>query len=98
MQSIVLESKVYGGVGGGERSLYRAALEHDKGGAVIAIYQPFKNGEYGRCGSWYLTTLLEGGSRDSLSIDYGQKWSISSGMTGAINEAVTILANAYKGA
>jgi hypothetical protein len=56
---------------------------------IIRVEQEFKaSGKWGATGGgWRLETLLEGGVSDSISIDYGQRWSIASGMAEAVAEA-----------
>ena len=73
---------------------YRAALLRGDGGAMLEIQQSI-NGQLHGCGRWYLSTLLEHGASDGLSIDYGQNWQVDSGLKAAIDEAILILADGY---
>ena len=93
---IILKAELMGGIEGKEQSPYRAVLEGGRYGAVLSVHQPFKDGTWGRCSGWYLTTLMKN-NRDEISIDYGQSWSISSGMQEALKEAITICLDNYTG-
>jgi len=66
-------------------------------GAVLSVEQNIRGQWHGTGGRWYLSTLLEGYDiPDRLSIDYGQKWFIASGLRAAIIEACLILAKTLK--
>ena len=73
---------------------YRAVLINDKNSWLVRVEQQVR-GEWSVCGRWNLSTLLFGfpvnmDSRplDSLSIDFGQRWSICSGMRAALKNAI----------
>lgn len=81
---------------------YRAVLETGKLGAIIRIEQPIKVEQGAKTseewhptgGSWYLSTLLDGGIEDGLWIDYGQRWGVY-GMEAVLIEAAKFLAKRY---
>ena len=91
---IVLTDELLGSLRG--RALpypYRAVL-HDSpfgGKPAIKVEQQFEDGSWHPTGgSWYLSTLMERPS-DAISIDFGQGWSIDSGMFDAIMLAAAII-------
>ena len=95
----ILKAKLAASSSGVLLESYRAVLikggPNDRG-ARIAVQQPFNNGtKWQTCAQWYLDTLLCQ-FNDSISIDYGQQWSIEAGMQSAITEAAAICALAYK--
>ena len=67
---------------------YRAVLITGGEHPLIQIDQQFDSGEWGGCGQWALSTLTDGGLIDGLSIDYGQRWGITSGLSEALAEAL----------
>ena len=44
----------------------------------------------GTPGSWYMSTILEGGIRDKISIDYGQRWDCIN-FREIMQEAITLI-------
>ena len=75
---------------------YCAYLAEKEGKALIVITKTRFGVPSGACGSWYLSTLLEGeGIADGLSIDYGQQWQIDSGMRAVIFEAAIYCADNF---
>ena len=96
----ILESELIVSINGTSCPNYRGGIKRGDMGAIIYIEQPINrkcpaDGNWLGCGSWYLSTLLEGGVNDSLSIDYGQNWNIDSGLTNLVNEAVLYLASQF---
>ena len=69
---------------------YRAILklsEYD--GQPVVVVQQLCDGAdnwRGTGGQWYLSTLLENPT-DAISIDYGQRWGIQSGLLAALTKA-----------
>ena len=93
MEPVILKSEIYCG-----DTLYQAQLSHGELGAIIEVCQPFDNGaSFSKCSGWYLSTLLDGGINDSISIDYGQNWNIDCGMRAAIIEACAHIARHWEG-
>ena len=70
---------------------YRAVLhEGDNGDDVIVVEQEINGAWHTTGGEWYVSTQTEDGIYDGISIDWGQKWSIASGMKDAINKALEL--------
>ena len=74
---------------------YRAVLvNEDRTRPEIRIEQLLPDGHWRQAGNWYLCSLLsdEFGPPvdDSISLDFGQNWNITSGMRAAITEACAI--------
>jgi hypothetical protein len=87
----ILENTASASSNGRSCGEYRAIVVCGDDGAIIRLEQPFGNNErWGAAGSWYLETLFnEGkGHSDGISIDFGQKWQVDSGMRAIINEAI----------
>jgi len=94
---MILNTQLMGGIEGKEQSPYQARLVPKNGKVLFQVSQNIR-GEWFQCGSWYLSTLLERERpHDGLSIDYGQQWSISSGMNAALKESVIYLADHLEG-
>jgi hypothetical protein len=74
---------------------YRAVLVDgdNPSEASIRIEQPIDGSWHPTGGCWYLKTLIAGGSMDSISIDYGQQWSVTSGLWPCIANAWEIVAS-----
>jgi len=90
MQNITLAALVECG-----EKQYQVQLEKGKLGAILSVWQPI-NGEYHRCGGWYLETLIQDMDiPDSIYIDFGQNWEINAGMFAAIEEACKFLAGEW---
>jgi hypothetical protein len=71
---------------------YRAVLVQDELGVVFRVEQPIKGEWFPSGGGWYLSTLLERDTDyDGISIDFGQRWQIDSGLNDAIREACIYL-------
>jgi hypothetical protein len=81
----ILESMAQASVKGNPCGEYRAVVVSGELGAIVNIEQPIK-GKWFNASGWYLSTLLEN-QADDISIDYGQQWSIDSGMHDIIKEA-----------
>ena len=75
---------------------YRAILTKDidehsdyNGKYVIKIEEYFEKDDQwiGTGGSWFASTLIEGGTNDKLFIDYGQDWYVT-GMVDILDKAL----------
>ena len=65
---------------------YRAVLYFIDGEPTIKVEQPIDGDWHSTGGYWYVETLYKDPS-DDISIDWGQQWSIKSGMLEALSEA-----------
>lgn len=74
---------------------YRAVLFKQDGEDLIKVEQPINGGWHPTGGSWHVNTLLKD-MRDSISLDWGQQWSIHSGMKYALRKALRIMAKGNK--
>lgn len=75
---------------------YRAVLVRcDEVKPVLRVEQRIGGHWHPTGGSWYLSTLWgEGNPNDSIYIDFGQKWLVSSGMRAAIDKALGLVLEA----
>lgn len=90
MQNVEIGSTLKASQGGVSLAqAYRAVLIlSDDKEPLIQIEQQFTSGAWGGCGQWALSTLTDNGVIDGLSIDYGQRWQIDSGLSEALSEAL----------
>lgn len=78
---------------------YQAILFLRNGHWIVGVCQGLPLGDFDLTpGQWYLTTLLEKPNQsDGISIDFGQKWQIDSGMQDALAQAVQFLIDYSEG-
>jgi len=88
-KEIILKTKLIGYMSGKKLNQpYRAVMKQDKGKWLLRIDQKFDSGAWDATGGgWHLSDLLKDPS-DTLSIDYGQGWSVT-GMSTVLKEAIT---------
>ena len=70
---------------------YDAVLFIRRGVWIVGVRQPFDWGMQLTPGQWALETLLENPNQDGISIDWGQKWQIDSGMVNALTQVIAFL-------
>lgn len=75
---------------------YRGCVKRGELGAIIVVEQPINGRWVPSGGSWYISSLLEGGVCDSISIDWGQDWRVTHGMIALVNEALAYCADQFK--
>lgn len=76
---------------------YRAVLYKRDGKDLIKVEQPINGGWHSTGGYWNADDLLNSMS-DGISLDWGQQWSVDSGMILALRKALSILMAEVKGA
>jgi hypothetical protein len=69
---------------------YRAVLFKRDGKDLIKVEQPIDGGWHSTGGAWNADDLLNDVS-DGISLDFGQQWSVDSGMILALRKALSIL-------
>lgn len=70
---------------------YRAVLTRRNNRWYITIEQPIGDDWCPTSGQWILGGLLAADMPDSIFIDFGQRWEITSGLRKALLEALTII-------
>jgi len=93
-QKIVLSENLVASIQGKEiLRRYRAVLSNSCSQGddfCVVVEQPINGCWHATGGYWYLDTLLEDPS-DGIYLDWGQRWSVDSGMLEALAKAAQII-------